>query len=399
MKAADYSLKYICGKPYLLPFGQAAADLKKGIELNETGVFLWNCLKETDDREKLLSMMCDKYIPDSEAEKAVLKNDLTHFLDELKAFHVFGREQDVMTLPPGAVSVYINIAGITILFRAEPSVFPKEFKAFEVPKAENPDITIDITHFIPAYHRTGKILLRSDELLLMEDDYFYICVYTGAARTMEWHLSKDGSRCGIYFQKSDRASDFYHYQKTASDTDSVSAVNDYIFHAVRMIFLFAAQKRGLFAIHSASILYGGRLWLFSGHSGAGKSTHTKLWQEAFDTPVINGDLNLIAADDGSLCCAGIPWCGTSGIFTEKTYPLGGIVFIKQSPSDTVRKLAHDEAALKIMQRMISPSWTDKLLDLNISAAQLIAEKVPVFELKCTKNLSAAYAIKKAIDIL
>lgn len=42
---------------------------------------------------------------------------------------------------------------------------------------------------------------------------------------------------------------------------------DNLFHAIRLFFLFIAQKKGLFAIHSASILYHDKAWLFSGHSG------------------------------------------------------------------------------------------------------------------------------------
>ena len=399
MKTANYSLKYICQKPYLLPFGQAAADLKKGIELNETGVFLWNCLRETDNEHKLLSMMCDKYMPENKTEINTLKSDLTRFLNELKAFHIFEREEDVMTLPPNYVTKHISIAGINICFHTEPVIFPEEFKAFETNETQNPDITINITHFIPAYHRAGKVILRSDELILMEDDYFYICAYTGSAQPMEWHMSKDGSRCVIYYKKNNQSHESQRIDAKKESSGFKPESGGFIFHAVRMIFLFTAQKRGLFALHSASVLYGGKAWLFSGHSGAGKSTHTRLWQDTFNTPVINGDLNLIGTDKNELYAAGIPWCGTSGIFTENTYPVGGIIMIKQSSRDSVSKLSGEKAALKIMQRMISPCWTDKMLDLNISASQLITRKIPVFELNCTKNPAAAYIMKEAIDRL
>jgi len=40
-----YCLKEIAGVHYLLPYGQKVADQRKGIVLNETGVFLWNELK------------------------------------------------------------------------------------------------------------------------------------------------------------------------------------------------------------------------------------------------------------------------------------------------------------------------------------------------------------------
>ena len=75
---------------------------------------------------------------------------------------------------------------------------------------------------------------------------------------------------------------------------------DNLFHAIRLFYLYLAQKKGFYAIHSASILYQKRAWLFSGHSGMGKSTHTELWHERVHTPYLNGDLNLVGIENGKL---------------------------------------------------------------------------------------------------
>ena len=56
---------------------------------------------------------------------------------------------------------------------------------------------------------------------------------------------------------------------------------DNLFHAIRLFYLYLAQKKGFYAIHSASILYQNRAWLFSGHSGMGKSTHKELCMNGF----------------------------------------------------------------------------------------------------------------------
>ena len=88
---------------------------------------------------------------------------------------------------------------------------------------------------------------------------------------------------------------------------------------------------------------------FSGHSGMGKSTHTNLWKEQFGTKIINGDLNLIGWSNGEQAnigqsvdkpgskghpiVYGMPWCGTSGIASTKSYPLGGIVLLGRSDND------------------------------------------------------------------
>lgn len=173
-----------------------------------------------------------------------------------------------------------------------------------------------------------------------------------------------------------------------------------IFHAVRLFFLFIAQQHGKFAIHSASILYKEKAWLFSGHSGMGKSTHTSMWHEFLQTPYLNGDLNLLGIENDRIMVYGIPWCGTSEIYTTVNYELGGIILLGRDPEkDFLKELTPSERVIRVMQRMISPSWKERCFSRNLDFAGDIAEHVPVLYLLCTKNPSAVYTIQKEIDRL
>ncbi|MBE5833578.1 MAG: PqqD family protein [Butyrivibrio sp.] len=42
----DFTLEYIGDTPCLLTHGQSAADRKKSLFLNDTGVFIWNLLSK-----------------------------------------------------------------------------------------------------------------------------------------------------------------------------------------------------------------------------------------------------------------------------------------------------------------------------------------------------------------
>ena len=85
----------------------------------------------------------------------------------------------------------------------------------------------------------------------------------------------------------------------------------------------------------------------------GKSTHTALWHDLIGTPYLNGDLNLIGIKDGYYQVYGIPWCGTSGIFTTKTYPLGGLILLGRASDDHLETLDDTLKTLRVMQRLIS----------------------------------------------
>ena len=59
-----YCLKEIAGVHYLLPYGQKVADQRKGIVLNETGVFLWNELQTSMTDDALAEKLVHHYSAD-----------------------------------------------------------------------------------------------------------------------------------------------------------------------------------------------------------------------------------------------------------------------------------------------------------------------------------------------
>ena len=89
-------------------------------------------------------------------------------------------------------------------------------------------------------------------------------------------------------------------------------------------------KFGGFYLHSSAVVRDGKAYLFSGQSGMGKSTHTRLWQEVFggDTRVINDDKPALRCIDGIWYAYGTPFCGKDGININERVPLAGICFLK-----------------------------------------------------------------------
>ncbi len=71
----------------------------------------------------------------------------------------------------------------------------------------------------------------------------------------------------------------------------------------------------------------------------GKSTHTNLWHELFQTPLQRRSESP-RAKGRPLLVYGLPWCGTSEIFTTETQKLGGIVLLGRDPEkDFIQELS------------------------------------------------------------
>lgn len=376
-----FTLRKIKDTCYLLPYGQQIADQKKGFVLNDTSVFLWNALQHNEGASprQLTELLVRTYQLDETLFPEFL-NDVKDFLVQLTGLGMITEDLHLISSQPSAS---IIIAGIPIKLYGPEELFSECFKPFYKDFSDNAEQNIELVTAPPASRYYEQILLQNSEMTIFENSDRYIVLFPQMKNIYEAHMLKDGSYVRIYCNS------------LATDLNIEN-----LFHAIRLFFLFIAQKKGLFAIHSASILYQEKAWLFSGHSGMGKSTHTALWHELWDIPYLNGDLNLLGLQDDHIIVYGIPWCGTSGIFTTRQYELGGIVLLgRDTQTDHLEELSPSEKILRVMQRMISPSWKELQLSQNLSFAEEIADHVPVLHFLCTKNPSAAHTMKAAIDQL
>ena len=152
-------------------------------------------------------------------------------------------------------------------------------------------------------------------------------------------------------------------------------------------------------IHSASIIYENKVWLFSAPSGIGKSTHVELWKDnAYLVEDFNGDMAVCYIDaQGQAVAAGVPWCGTSEIQHNLIMPLGGILFLKRGTENKAKRIGMFESVMQMTARCLTPCWNRECMEKNITIAEMLAESICVGELICTLDKEAAYIAKEFID--
>ncbi len=374
----SFILREIEKVPYLLPYGQMIADHMRGMKLNATAVYLWSLLENDISIEELLTL-CAKHYEVSEEELPAFENDIRNFIGHMLSFGVI---TDTASIPPipSVSERLLSIAGLSVRLQGPEAAFPKDFAPFVTDTPGEIHQTIQICTGIPRLKKNGQVLLRNDELVVLDAKNEYILLFPTSDHICEIQLNKNAELAICYCLPP--YNDTFHYD---------------LFHAIRLLFLYLAQLKGMVAIHSASFLYEGKAWIFSGHSGMGKSTHTNLWKDIYHTPIINGDLNLLAFENNTPMVHGIPWCGTSGICSPESYPLGGIVLLNQHPTDYVEELTPDQKLLLTFQRLISPAWSEEMFDKNLSIMEQIVPKIMVCKLHCTKEPTAAEVMKAYID--
>lgn len=127
------------------------------------------------------------------------------------------------------------------------------------------------------------------------------------------------------------------------------------------------------------------------------SSNIPMKKAACATPFLDGDLNLLAFEDGKPVVKGIPWCGTSGIFTTETYPLGGIILLARDKKNHVEELSYQNQVLGIQMRFISPKWNAKQTAESLDFAERIAKSARIARLYCNMEDEAAEVCRAWID--
>lgn len=143
-------------------------------------------------------------------------------------------------------------------------------------------------------------------------------------------------------------------------------------------------------LHSSAIEWEGKAYLFSGPSGMGKSTHTRLWQSIYpDARVFNDDKPALRCLDGTWFAYGTPWCGKDGININMKVPLGGICFLRRGETNSIRRLTNLEATARIISQTTRRFKTEERLDLLLSHVEKLVTMIPVYELHCLPDADAA----------
>ena len=150
--------------------------------------------------------------------------------------------------------------------------------------------------------------------------------------------------------------------------------------------------------HGSAIAIDGEGYVFTAHSGTGKSTHTRLWRQVFGdrAVMVNDDKPFLQSEDNQVWLHGSPWSGKHGLDTNIKVPLKGICILERGKENCIRKASAD-AVLPMLQKQsyapMDPTKEDRFLAL-VSA---LAHSVPLWHMACNKDASAAQMAYEAMQ--
>ena len=132
-------------------------------------------------------------------------------------------------------------------------------------------------------------------------------------------------------------------------------------------------------------------YLFLGHSGTGKSTHARMWLQAFpDAWLLNDDNPILRVmEDGEVRVYGSPWSGKTPCYNNAYARVGGIIKLSQAPHNQIRKLSLPEAYAYILSSASGLKIERQMTDNMYNTIRDVITQVGCYHMECLPNTEAA----------
>ena len=153
--------------------------------------------------------------------------------------------------------------------------------------------------------------------------------------------------------------------------------------------------KGIIMLHGSAIAVDGKGYLFTAKSGTGKSTHTRLWREAFGdrAVMINDDKPFLRIEEQILVC-GAPWSGKHGLHSNITVPLAGICILERGSKNAITAISPEEAMPMLLHQSHGAPQQAETLQLLLHQ---LAQRTPLWRMACTIDRQAAEIAHAAMD--
>ncbi len=150
-------------------------------------------------------------------------------------------------------------------------------------------------------------------------------------------------------------------------------------------------------LHGSAVAVDGACYIFIAKSGTGKSTHTRLWRQAFGdrAVMVNDDKPFLRIDREQVLVCGSPWSGKHGLDTNTEVPLKGICLLERGTENRICRDGDAISCFLLQQcyRPLSTAQHPKYLELVGSLGQ----KTPLWRMQCNREPDAALTSYRAMS--
>ena len=145
---------------------------------------------------------------------------------------------------------------------------------------------------------------------------------------------------------------------------------------LRIVHTLILAKQGGFLVHAASAIRGGKAFIFSGVSGAGKTTISRLAPP--DATLLSDEVSYVRRDGDRYLAFGTPFAGELGKVGEnQSAPIAGFFLLGKGPQNRIEALNPAERIQRLLRNILFFAEDPALVKLVFQSACQFASSVPI----------------------
>ncbi len=160
----------------------------------------------------------------------------------------------------------------------------------------------------------------------------------------------------------------------------------------------ALTVKDVLLFHGSAIAVDGEAYLFTARSGTGKSTHSRLWREAFGdrAVMVNDDKPLLRIREDGVRVYGTPWNGKHRLGDNISAPLKAICILTRAEENRIVPVTAEEAFPVLYQQCYRPAEPEALLR-TLDLLEELSKRVRLYRLGCNMDPAAALVSYKGMQ--
>jgi hypothetical protein len=284
--------------------------------------------------------------------------------------------------PYAKYSSRFQVGGVSVRVSSERSddvIFGRSLEPFRVPPGPG-DIDIDIKWVAALPLRSGHQLFDSGSVwqLSESETEFRFDFSTPVLGNRPYkRFLVDRHFCRAILQMSEES--FAGFSNTVDPLE---------YPLDELLIMHRLTQESAIELHSCGIVMpDGTGNLFVGHSGAGKSTTTRLWTTQEDVEVLSDDRIIVRRDQiqrgttkisGGMRMYGTPWHGEAAYASPGNALLARIFILEHGRGNVLRLLSPSQAVAELFARSFVPFHQHEYVDSALEFLQELVGSVPCY---------------------
>lgn len=281
---------------------------------------------------------------------------------------------------------YYKIADIVIEVKSQlpflQNTFKPIFSKFEV--ADKAEDTVSIYHhfFIPTLPDNLGILcydIMPWKIYKTDSQWIYL-LYTKEDELYQYSVFNHDHSLGHIYNKHPKVwTEGNNHSLTLFPTDQ-------IYIAALLV------SRQAFYLHSAAAIIDGKGMIFTGHSGAGKTTMSRLIQG--HGTILCDDRNIVRKKENKWYVYGTWSHGDLDEVSEQNAIIHGVYFIEKSAHNKIEPINKKDAYKKLLSVIVRPFETKKWWTITLDTVYSFSCEVPIYTIYSNKSAEVVELLMK-----